>query len=92
MEENGQKTQNGDALNEPATRELTQTDHLNKSLLNSFLERLNQPGSGFPVVERIRTEEPEVSEPANTEQQIAESNSSTSSSSSSGSESETPGH
>ena len=37
-------------------RELTQTDHLNKSLLNSFLDRLNQPGSGFPIVQRLDTE------------------------------------
>ena len=29
-------------------REVTQTDHLNKSLLDSFLRRLNQPGAGFP--------------------------------------------
>lgn len=27
---------------EPTTREITQTDHINKQLLSSFLQRLNQ--------------------------------------------------
>ena len=38
-------------------REITQTDHLNKRLLNSFLDRLNQPNSGFPQVPRFDTQE-----------------------------------
>ena len=31
------------------TRELTLTDRLNRSLLGSFLDRLNQPNSGVPT-------------------------------------------
>ncbi|XP_006818335.1 uncharacterized protein LOC102802350 [Saccoglossus kowalevskii] len=37
-----------------AERELTQTDHLNKKLLSSFLDRLNQAATQFPEVERAR--------------------------------------
>ena len=38
---------------ETPERKITQTDHLNKRLLDSFLSRLNQPNSGIPSVERI---------------------------------------
>eukprot|EP00117_Sycon_ciliatum_P048830 scpid29314/ scgid34705/ len=33
--------------------DLTMTDHLNKSLLESFLKRINMPGSEVPVTEPI---------------------------------------
>ena len=37
-------------------REITQTDHLNKKLLHSFLQRMNAPNSGIPVVSRLDTD------------------------------------
>ena len=39
---------------------ITQTDRLNRQLLDSFLQRLNQANSGVPVVERIDCTDPEV--------------------------------
>ena len=46
--------------------DLTMTDHLNKSLLQSFLNRINMPGSDVPVSEPI--DEPEEEEEATTEE------------------------
>lgn len=49
------------------------TDHLNKSLLSSFLDRLNNPNnmsSSFPVVDRINTsDDPETALEVPAEQQ-----------------------
>ena len=56
-EENGTKAQNITEGEEQQPIPLTQTDHLNKSLLNSFLDRLNQPDSRFPVVQSVETED-----------------------------------
>ncbi|GCB70873.1 hypothetical protein scyTo_0008697 [Scyliorhinus torazame] len=33
--------------------ELTQTDHLNKRLLTSFLEKINQPNFNFPNLQQL---------------------------------------
>ena len=67
VENNNTGNTNGiDTPQEPPQREITQTDHLNKRLLNSFLDKINE-SSGFPVVSRIDTE-PEVDDwtpPAN---------------------------
>ena len=49
-------TRNGDPVTgEGEERKITQTDHLNKKLLNSFLDRLNQTSS-VPTVERIEVD------------------------------------
>ena len=40
-------------------REITQTDHLNKRLLDSFLQRINESTARVPVVERISTSDTE---------------------------------
>ena len=49
-------TRNGDPVpGEGEERKITQTDHLNKKLLNSFLDRLNQTSS-VPNVERIEVD------------------------------------
>lgn len=40
----------------PPERELSQTDHLNKSLLTSFLARLNNPNSAFPLATQASDE------------------------------------
>ena len=40
-------------------REITQTDHLNKRLLDSFLQRINESSARVPVVERISTSDTE---------------------------------
>jgi len=63
VENNNTDNTNGiDVPQEPPTREITQTDHLNKRLLNSFLEKINE-STGFPVVSRIDTDaEPEIDE------------------------------
>ncbi|KAK2164836.1 hypothetical protein LSH36_58g11032 [Paralvinella palmiformis] len=42
---------------ESSSHERTQTDHLNSILLRSFLEKLNQPNSGFPQTVKFDTEE-----------------------------------
>ena len=44
------------------TAKITQTDRLNKRLLSSFLDRLNQldASGGLPAVERIDTSDPEA--------------------------------
>ena len=59
---NGVNTNNSGDNEEAETQrvEITQTDHLNKRLLSSFLERLNQVAhdGGFPVVGRIDTSDP----------------------------------
>ena len=46
---------------QPPPPEPSQTDHLNKSLLTSFLDRLNNPNmaNAFPQVQRIDTSDPE---------------------------------
>lgn len=51
----------GEGEVEAKEAKITQTDHLNKQLLSSFLDRLNQldASGGFPVVERIDTADPE---------------------------------
>ena len=51
--------QSGQVPVEESEREITQTDHLNKRLLDSFLQRLNQVNSGLPAVQRIDTADPE---------------------------------
>ena len=38
---------------------ITQTDHLNKRLLDSFLQRINESSARVPVVERISTSDTE---------------------------------
>ena len=49
-ESNGLAAQGQHPMDEdPPKREITQTDHLNKRLLNSFLERLNSQNSGNPL-------------------------------------------
>ena len=72
LENNNSGNTNGiNAPLEPPTREITQTDHLNKKLLNSFLDKINE-SSGFPVVPRTDTDvKPEADDewappPANT--------------------------
>ena len=57
-QQNGvQGTVNGESTNnEEAERKLTQTDHLNKTLLDSFLQRLNQNNTDVPSMERINTD------------------------------------
>lgn len=49
-------------------REITQTDHLNRRLLDSFLLRLNQPNSSIPQTDPIDCSsqdfEPEGTDPA----------------------------
>lgn len=73
MEEDQQNTppapaQNGHGVTEEekeqASKEITQTDRINKSLLNSFLQRLDDANSGsnFPKVERINTDDTEPEE------------------------------
>ena len=52
------KTTNNSSSNLPVdqgaqSNEITLTDRVNSHLLKSFLDRLNTPGSSFPVVERI---------------------------------------
>lgn len=42
-------------VEETRTREITQTDHLNRKLLDSFLARLNSGENEFPVVQRMDT-------------------------------------
>lgn len=56
-EENGDQEQQEE-------REITQTDHLNKSLLTSFLSRLNDPSTSpqFPTVQGIDAESNEDDE------------------------------
>lgn len=49
----------GENIEDQPEREITQTDHLNKRLLDSFLQRLNQSGSNIPAVERISTSDTE---------------------------------
>jgi len=53
---------------EEPQREITQTDHLNRRLLDSFLERLNQPNSSIPQTDPIDCSsedfDPEASDPA----------------------------
>ena len=63
VENNNSGNTNGvNVPQEPPTREITQTDHLNKKLLNSFLDKINE-SSGFPVASRIDTDaEPEEDE------------------------------
>ncbi|GCC36649.1 hypothetical protein chiPu_0015144 [Chiloscyllium punctatum] len=36
--------------------ELTQTDHLNKRLLTSFLEKINQPNFNFPNLQQLNNQ------------------------------------
>ncbi len=50
--------ENGQVDDQPE-REITQTDHLNKKLLDSFLQRINAASGGVPVVERISTSDNE---------------------------------
>ena len=45
----------GEEIEEQPVREITQTDHLNKRLLDSFLQRINQATAEVPHVERIPT-------------------------------------
>ena len=60
---NVDSAQRGENLGENAenresnSRERTQTDHLNNILLRSFLEKLNQPNSGFPQTIKFDTDE-----------------------------------
>ena len=42
-------TETADNNSEQATRELTQTDHLNKKLLEAFLSRINMSNDGQAV-------------------------------------------
>ena len=39
-------------IEDQSEREITQTDHLNKRLLDSFLQRINESSARVPVVER----------------------------------------
>ena len=55
--EEQQRSADNVGTNETNARELTQTDRLNNILLRSFLEKLNQPNSGFPQTVRFDTEE-----------------------------------
>ncbi len=48
-------TEQGEEVEEQPVREITQTDHLNKRLLDSFLQRINQATAEVPHVERIST-------------------------------------
>ncbi|KAI0239417.1 hypothetical protein LSAT2_009851 [Lamellibrachia satsuma] len=53
VENNNSGNTNGiNVPQEPPTREITQTDHLNKKLLNSFLDKINE-SSGFPIAVAI---------------------------------------
>ena len=54
---NGTNDFNG--VEEQPERKITQTDHLNKRLLDSFLQRINQHSAVVPVVERISTSDNE---------------------------------
>ena len=56
-EQSGDQAAGGDG--ETPQREITQTDHINKSLLTSFLDRLNDPttSSQFPSTQVIDTEQ-----------------------------------
>lgn len=62
-QQNGHTTAE-DGEKEQPVRELTQTDLINRSLLNSFLQRLDDPNSAsqFPKVERINTDGPDPPE------------------------------
>ncbi len=64
----------GDCIEEEPKRQITQTDHLNKRLLDSFLQRINQAGGGVPVVERISTSDNEEEEPGRDNDREADSN------------------
>lgn len=59
QEQNGTDRETGEENSEKV--EITQTDHLNRRLLSSFLDRINQldASGGFPVVARIDTTDPE---------------------------------
>ena len=63
QEEQGfqRNTSNGvaqdDCKEETPERKITQTDHINKRLLDSFLTRMNQPNSGIPSVDRINCDD-----------------------------------
>ena len=57
---NGTNDSNGvKDIEEQPERKITQTDHLNKRLLDSFLQRINQHSAVVPVVERISTSDNE---------------------------------
>lgn len=62
-QQNGHTSAEDDEKEQPE-RELTQTDRINRSLLNSFLQRLDDPNfaSQFPKVERINTDGPDPPE------------------------------
>ena len=57
---NGTKHSNeAESIEDQPEREITQTDHLNKRLLDSFLQRINQNSAVVPRVERISTSDNE---------------------------------
>lgn len=61
------------------TREITQTDRINRSLLNAFLQRLEDQNSAssFPKVERINTDDTQPPEERDDEEKLRDANIST---------------
>ncbi|XP_064424561.1 uncharacterized protein LOC135360751 [Latimeria chalumnae] len=56
-EEEQRDSEDGRPASPPEERDLTLTDHLNKILLTSFLDQLNQSASTIPMIQRVHNME-----------------------------------